>query len=392
MNSENKLRKIGIALVLLASLIGFGSSIYLTQHFYEVRGGTAGFKSLCNISATMNCDVVAASKYSEFVAGIPLSAFTCGWFLALFVVALMIAFSAAQEAMAREAKRAALVMSGIGLIFSVIYLVIMNVEIHTLCLFCLIVDGANVLAFAGSLMMKPEGTAQSAIDWSKWKTFAATIVGCLVVSIVLLKGFDESPKATAATEDEMTDSILNSPALAVGAGSEYPSVGNASAPITIVEFSDFQCPYCKMAAVSLNTVLNRYPNDVRVVFRNFPLNVECNPKGHNMHPYSCDAARVALCGQAQGKFKETYESLFENQEKLAPGVPAKLAAEAGVDPTQLANCVSKTDINMAIQKDVQEGIQLGVESTPTLFINGHKVEGAIPLNIWSKLIDRLLKK
>jgi len=388
MNSENKINKLGVSLILLGSLVGFGSSIYLTKHFYEVRVGVAGFKSFCNISAAMNCDVIAASKYAELVAGIPLSAFATGWFLALIIIGSFI-FA---DSLRREATRAAWIMSLIGLVFSAIYLFIMKAELHTLCLFCLIVDGANLLTLIGAWISKPIKRSVAPLDLSQWKSFAGTIVGCLIICIVLLKGFDASSKDNAVSENELVDSILNSPALAVGAGSEDASIGNPQAPITIVEFSDYQCPYCKMAAVSLNTVLNRYPQDVRIVFRNFPLNVECNPKGHNMHPYSCDAARVALCAKEQGKFKETYENLFENQEKFAPGVPVKLAVEAGVDPTQLSNCVSNTNINLAIQKDVQEGIQLGVQSTPTLFVNGHKVEGAIPVTAWSKIVDRLLKK
>jgi protein-disulfide isomerase len=373
-NTEKKVGPFGYILVLFSSVVGFASSIYLTQHFYEVRGGTGGFKSLCNISATMNCDVVAASKHSEFVAGIPLSAFTTGWFMALFIVAMIVWLASGN--LAREAKRAALAMSLVGL-----------------CLFCLVVDGANLLALIGALLMKPEKPSPTQmIDWGKWRAFAGTILGCMFVCIVLLKSFDVTPKDAAASEDELVSSILSGPALAVGAGTEYPSMGQAGAPITIVEFSDFQCPYCKMAAVILKSVMDRYPHDVRLVFRNFPLSIECNPSGHNMHPYSCEAARVALCAQAQGKFKEAYEAIFENQEKLAPGAAIKFVTDAGVDPGALSNCLAKSDVGLAIQKDVQEGLQLSVQSTPTLFINGHKIDGAIPLSAWSKLIDQLLKK
>jgi protein-disulfide isomerase len=138
--------------------------------------------------------------------------------------------------------------------------------------------------------------------------------------------------------------------------------------------------------------LNRYPGKIKVVFRNFPLDMACN---HNMkqplHTVACEAARVAYCANQQGKFKEVYEDIFENQNDLKPGMPAELAKKAGLDEAKLNACVQSTETQMAIQSDIAEADRLQVQSTPTLFVNGHKVEGGLPIPVWDKLIDAMAK-
>jgi uncharacterized membrane protein len=147
-------------LVLAAlALAGVGVSIYLTQHYYEVRSGSAGFRSFCNMGEKMNCDAVAASTYADLLPGMPLSSFAAGWFLAMFVLALV----ARNAFWRRETLRLAFAMSAGGALISVAYLAIMAGVLHTFCLFCLVTDGLTLAAFALVLSLRPEGlrTAQT---------------------------------------------------------------------------------------------------------------------------------------------------------------------------------------------------------------------------------------
>jgi protein-disulfide isomerase len=194
--------------------------------------------------------------------------------------------------------------------------------------------------------------------------------------------------------DRRIDEVLALPVLSIGSGDEFASLGPKDARVTIVEFSDFQCPYCRIGAMFLNSVLNRYPKDVRLVFRAYPLDPSCNASvQHSMHPVACLTARTAFCARKQGKFKDAYEAFFEHQSELSAtgnGQPIELAAKAGVDKAQLQSCEGSPEIGMAIARDIEEGNRLGVQSTPTFFVNGHKVEGVWPVPAWNFLIERIL--
>jgi protein-disulfide isomerase/uncharacterized membrane protein len=383
---EQSQSKKSLTFLAILALAGVGFGIQLTQHYYEVRSGMAGFHSFCNISSTMNCDVVAASPYSELFAGLPLSSFATGWYLALFIVALI----ARGRFWRREAVRFAAVMTGFGLLMGLAYFLVMALKLHTYCLFCLMLDATGLLAAITVFLMKPEGLAVQKPEFSKWKSLSGVLLACLVVSVLALKGLD-NVSITSAEIDDNIESILSSPVLPMEVAG-FPGFGPENAPIQIAEYSDFQCPYCRLGAMVLNSLLDRYPSQVRVVFKPFPLDQSCNRMmTEPLHLTACEAARVALCSQKQGKFKAVYETLFENQTEILPGVPAKLAEKQGVDVAQLTACSSATEVPQQILKSVEDGIQLGVKSTPTFLINGHKVEGLLPGPFWTRLVDRLLR-
>jgi protein-disulfide isomerase len=375
-------RKPLTALAILA-LIGVGLALQLTVHYYDIRSGMAGFKSFCNVSAKMNCDAVAASPYAEFASGLPLSSFAVGWYLALFAVALI----ARNRFWRRESLRVALLMTSFGLLLSLGYLSIMAFRIQVYCLFCLLIDVVGLLSLACVFWAKPDSLSTPSPETEKWKKLVGVVISCLIVAVVGLK-FLDSDSIPASEIDQRVNEVLSSPVLPVDTHS--PSFGPSNAPVTIVEFSDFQCPYCRIGAMVMNTVLERYPNQVRVVFKPFPLDASCNRMiTQPMHLTACEAARTALCAEKQGKFADTYETLFDRQTEIVPGMPGKMAAEVGVDSSKLEACVKDPEISQAVSKSIEEGIQLGVQSTPTFFINGHKMEGFLPGPFWTKLIDKL---
>jgi protein-disulfide isomerase len=127
-----------------------------------------------------------------------------------------------------------------------------------------------------------------------------------------------------------------------------------------------------------------------VVFRNFPLDSGCNRKMERpMHPYACEAAKYVQCANQQGKFEAVYEAFFQNQASFAPGKLSELAAGTGADTAKLTQCMNAPETAIALSRDIEEGIVLGIQSTPTFFINGHKYEGVLPPEAWKKLIEKL---
>lgn len=172
------------------------------------------------------------------------------------------------------------------------------------------------------------------------------------------------------------------PILSVSADDD-PSVGPANAPVTIVEFSDFQCPYCKLSVPMIKEILAKYPGKVKVVYRDYP--------GPN-HPHAQQAAEAAQCAAEQGKFWEYHDSLFDRQ---GPGTGwnfTELAKDIGLNQDPFATCLNTGRYREEVAKDLHDGLKLGVTSTPTFFINGRPLVGAQPFAEFQAVIDRLLKQ
>ncbi len=372
------------------ALFGLALSIYQVHHFFDVRSGTAGFKTFCDISKNLNCTNVDLSSFAEFVPGFPLSAFAAGWFLALALIWIW-----AQNAFAlRECLRVGVLMTGFGVVMSVIYFYIMAAVLKTFCFLCLFVDLTNVISFALVLSLKPEGFKIHPWDKKKWKGFAV-IAGLSLAATLVYAQVVRPPGISQGELDELVDTTLKQTPVSIEVESMDAVHGPSSAPVTIIKFSDFQCGACRRGAESLHTILQEFHGKVRFVLKNFPLDSSCNRMiKAAMHPASCEAARVAYCASKQGKFLEAYETLFENQLALSPGkVIAMLeqTAPSLLSYDALRACAPTDEAELAVRKTIEDGIKAGVESTPTFYVNGYQVAGAYPPQFWRTLLKRLLK-
>ena len=160
--------------------------------------------------------------------------------------------------------------------------------------------------------------------------------------------------------------------------------GSASAPVQIVEFSDFQCPFCRRVQPTLNALLEKYGSQVALSFRDFPI-IELHPMAH----VSAQASRCAL---AQGKFWEYHNALFADPTPRPDR--AKLAAHAaqiGLDAKSFESCLATGTHTKSVDEDLQIGLRAGVSSTPAFFINGIYLSGAQPQAEFERIIDRELK-
>jgi protein-disulfide isomerase len=163
-----------------------------------------------------------------------------------------------------------------------------------------------------------------------------------------------------------------------------PSRGPATAPVTIVEFSDFQCPFCGREYPVIEKLMKEYDGKVRLVFRNFPL---------DFHPFAQKAAEAAACAADQSKFWELHNKMFENQQKLAVDDLKGYAKSVGVaDESKFDKCLDSGEKKDQIQADEKAGSEAGVNGTPAFFINGIFVNGAQPYEQIKQTVDRELKK
>jgi len=170
-----------------------------------------------------------------------------------------------------------------------------------------------------------------------------------------------------------------------------PSVGSEDAPVTIVEFGDFQCPFCRrFFENTLPELKKRYVDSgkVRFVYRDFPI--------RGMHKYAQKAAEAAECADEQGKFWEYHDLLFERQAAWSTGNATTLfndyASELGLNPDKFKECLDSDRYEAEVEKDLQDGIRYGVGGTPTFYINGLKVVGARPLDDFIRVIESELSK
>lgn len=157
-----------------------------------------------------------------------------------------------------------------------------------------------------------------------------------------------------------------------------PSLGKSRAPVTIVEFSDFQCPYCAGAEKTLAQLKATYGDKLRIVFRNFPLAMHANAQA---------AAEAAICADRQGRFWEMHDKLFANQGALAPSDLLKRAAELGLDEAAFQRCMASHETAETIAKDILAAAGLNITGTPAFLVNGRLIAGAGTLAQFAQIVE-----
>ncbi|RPH57116.1 MAG: DsbA family protein [Chloroflexi bacterium] len=163
-----------------------------------------------------------------------------------------------------------------------------------------------------------------------------------------------------------------------------PALGPADAPITIVEFSDYQCPYCqKWYDEVLTRLLKDYENKIRFVYRDFPL-------PPSIHPEAQPAAEAAHCAGEQGAYWQFHNAIFSNKYMLSAQAYQKYAEELGLDLDAFNTCISDHRYKSVVEDNVNVAFSVEVGSTPTFFINGMKVVGAQPYAVFQQIIDKEL--
>jgi protein-disulfide isomerase len=163
-----------------------------------------------------------------------------------------------------------------------------------------------------------------------------------------------------------------------------PIRGDKDATITLVEFSDFHCHFCKRVQPTLTQVLEKYPGKVRLLFRHLPLDA--------LHPQARNAAEASWCAQDQGKFWEYHDLLFTNAPKAAEDDLKHYAEQIDLDVRKFESCLSQNAHRDSVQRDIDEVNKLGTSGTPAFFINGRPLSGAQPLEKFVQVIDEELAR
>jgi len=395
-----------LKLVMLLALIGAGISIHLLLLHNRFATGQAGLTEGCGIGSSAGCLDIAVSKYSV-VLGIPLAAIAIGAYLSILLLGF---FSMKNEQGGTESSYVMFLLSTISVVVTVIMFVIANYVIQQFCVYCSMLWVVNLAiwpclvkhlglgwgnALAGNLELLGNGKANLR------RERVTSSLTMAVITVAVVAGLGTLIKANMAgaqgpstmVADFSRASMVILPAEAYGGARSKGFSGTGAPVLEIAEFADFQCPGCKMAGQFLRSFVLKHKDKVRLTYINFPLDGSCNPFTPNGgHRVACSAARGGICAAKQGKFWEYHDQVFDRQADLSVPVLEDIAVKSALDMQAYKACLTDPATETELQRDMQLGETISLESTPTIVINQRKMIGARTPADYENLLEAIEKE
>jgi uncharacterized membrane protein/protein-disulfide isomerase len=390
-------------IALVCALVGLAASTAAAYVHYHLLFDP-NYTSFCDVNATVSCTQVYMSRYSTF-RGIPVAIFGAIWFVlaALLAITPLIAKGEVRESAPGYLFAASTLALAVVLYFEYVSFVVLK----AVCVLCLTMAAAVVGLFflSGSTTPFPMTTLprRAARDLRALMTSPIAIV----VTLLFLGGAASAlaffPREGAATPVETAATAAATeppPAPTQAQASEFDkywesrervplAIPAEGAKVLIVKFNDFQCPPCRNSHMAYKPVLAKYlaehPGEVRYVLRDYPLDAECNANVANtIHPSACEAAVAVRLARTHNREEAMIEWIFANQAMLTPELVKQGARDVGQVPDFDAKYTSTLE---SVKSDIALGHSLGVMATPTFFINGKKVDGALPVQYFQQAIQ-----
>lgn len=369
--------KTKVFIALSATFVSLLLQGYLALDYYPLKLGFASTESLCKVSEKLDCQAVAASPFAA-IAGVPISLFGFTTQLVLFVLVLLAWWRLAENP--DRMYRIGFVLSAFSLGASIVMGTISATLMTVYCLFCIFLYLLSAVTFESLRRCQTE--VQTNLDWLKGAGIALFIVpiGAYMLHIVMLTQYG-AEKLQHVTDLSVADwqsakpVTLSSVAPMITYGPE-----RAQAKMVITEFADFRCSHCKSAAPSLAAFKKSHP-DVRTEFYAFPLDGQCNKVMDNGDGVSCTLAKSVICAETQNHGWLVHDLLFANFDEIvglrsADAVTAFLERKlqtTGIDWKILSACLTANETHERIVAIANKGVEVGVQGTPTLFVNDRKL-------------------
>lgn len=381
MNKEQSITLNGLTskhmLHILNSVGMIAVSIYLTSHYYSAHFPTnlGGSNSLCDFSSFFNCDTATFSALSN-LAGIPISFFG-------ILIGVVLLFSSFMPSEDQEKTCSAITkFNFIGCILLFLYSLIV---LHALCPFC-------------TLYYVLSGVAAVLFWKSSYNTWIPAVKASAFWGVILVGGsiflYQYAIEKAGAQEKLNAQVVQQFHALAdLGdPDTESPyrihtaTTKFADAPLRISVFSDFQCPFCKVVSEQMPGLARRYKDKLNIQYMFFPLDNACNTnvKG-SFHQYACKAAILAACDEK--KFAEVHDEIFSAQEKLSDDTLMDIAKKHGME-----KCLTDEAIKNKVIAIINQAAKYNIRSTPTMIVNGKKIEGTVSDVQFFAIFESILKK
>jgi uncharacterized membrane protein/predicted DsbA family dithiol-disulfide isomerase len=367
-------------LVLAFALIGLGASVAAAYVHYQILRDPL-YTSFCDINATVSCTEVYQSRFGTFL-GIPVSIFGGVWFAlaGLLAIAGMVARPQIRENVAGYLF--ALSTLGLAVVLYLLYASVVILKAY--CPMCLLTDAAVIAIFITSgasasvpMMALPRRALEDFRTLAATPTAAAVAVLFIAASVGVMAVFPrESSGEGSATPATSVDQRNELEQFMAGAPRIPLVIPREGAKVLIVKFNDYQCPACASSYQAYKPILEKYamqyPGAVRMVLRDYPLNNTCNPRSSPLHSAACHAAVAVRLAREHNRAEAMEDWLYTHQTGMTPDTVRQAAREIGQVPDFDARYAATLEL---VKADVALGTQLAVNSTPTFFINGVKVEG-----------------
>ena len=353
------------SITLALSLLGLFVSLYLLYTY------TSPSRPMVCIGT--GCDAVRASAYST-LGGVSMPVFGVAGYILLAIV--VIAESLFPARASRLAHLAFLGMTGFGLFFSLYLEYLQAFVIHAYCAWCMtsgaVMTALFTLAIVNLVRRAPEPEPSTQLVQAR-SLFAVCVAGVVLGApafYLLARRGEVAPASPQARPSDLASRLVR-PGI--------HETGNPQAPLTVVEFGDFECPVCGRGEAASREIRARYARQIRFVFRQFPL--------ERIHPFAQKAAEASECAGEQGKFWEMVEKIYSRQDDLTVQGLQRDAAELSLDQPRFDQCLAGGAMAGRVQWDVEDGRALGVRATPTFFIGQQRVEGVLTAAQFSQLVD-----
>jgi protein-disulfide isomerase/uncharacterized membrane protein len=361
---------VAVAAGMLSRWLGLwvaGASALMVSLYLGVQHKGVAGKSICSVSQTFDCDKVNSSAYAELF-GIPVAFMGASFYAGVIALAILCLRSPQSY---KHAGHIVTAGGWLSVVFS-LYLVNASIELGAWCLFCISLYGLNlIILWLGRGLTKDsdDGILKGALAGGRSTNAFVGAAALMLIGTMAWNnaGADEIPEGDSV--DDLASLFVATEGPLVLDGTE-PSYGSDAAKYTVVEFADFECPYCARLFPEIHHLPEEDP-DIQLFFKHYPLSGLCNEGlGTDRHKNACGAARAADCAKRQGKFWELSRLMFKNQKHLDPEGIEIMAKQVGLDVDALMACEADPLTDAKVRTDVSHGASAGVHATPSLFLRG----------------------
>jgi protein-disulfide isomerase len=372
------MRRSSLIIISVLALAGAAIAHMLMQVSIDTVTGGNGDTGICawahSANSALSCAWAAMSRWSH-IGPLSITSIAEAFYATLVLLAL-------GGAMFRERLRGLpgvfLGSSVLAVGYSLFLAAVSAVNAHG-CLLCMGLYAVNIGLLVAALLGQPErpGAAlRGLLAVPATPAFWATVVLMGAGTFTSHRVYEQARSEAVAKRPPPPPGQPPAPDFVDLKPGDAPGRGPQDAPVTVIEFSDFQCPFCRRLTEGMEQAVQKDPN-VRVYFRHFPMDQACNPLiDRPFHEHACDAAYAAVCAGRYGKFWDMHDRLFAHNDKLSRDDLLGYARDLGLDVEAFKACLDDPAIKDAVRKDAEMGIQLGVQGTPTFFVNGHRQVGA----------------
>lgn len=383
---------VGTVFGLLAAA-GIVVCILSTHVHYRTVASEGGYRSFCTLSDRVDCTAVVLSPQSRLF-GIPIP--ILGLFTYLVVFGLHVRTWRSDDLQFARAV-SLITLVGFGCTLYSIYLgyvVVTMIQRH--CILCYTLYGVNAGLFLFGLLFARRWRV-SLIGMLRWEVDSilenrAVAIGTGVLLVACVAGafvMRNVQRTLMIQRNPMLAAIFDNSAQRLPIYlANIPAKGPADAPVRIIEFNDFQCPFCRQSARTLDRVSEEFPGKIYRQFMNLPLDTACNAFiAESLHPGSCALAYGGRVAYHEGKFWEYHERAFDHVGQWSNEALRALLAGLGVPADEVAERLSDPEVHDSVVRQIEDANRLGVNRTPSFIVNGILLEGNFDPWLWKRIIE-----